>query len=576
MKIYLLIATSHTNTIEATDNPHCVFDTTCNIEKEICTSACLPSSTGPVIVTPVLYSVKEIVPSTTEHENTLADGPLTTPTSTTAEIGLEIATAEESKETQILFDNSDKQAAETNASKHAIETVGVVDNEKSEELTEKASETSPVRPEEPVIITSKNETLNGEQMKVNETTIEIPINDSSVDDNTKDEDRIVGLEQDADLVILNETEKESEKKENITIEIPKKKTGFNYASFDCGALILGANKEAKYPKAILLNSKDEYMLSPCDAKKYVEIELCQNILVNSISLANFEYFSSMFKDFKLYGSSKLPDWKLLGAFQAKNVRDRQVFNLDDSVLWTKYLRIEFDTYYGSEYYCPVTSVQVYGISMMEQAQDLEIEMDNLNTTEIVIQEVRSLIRPELPFSDVCINEEKPKEKQNNIFTKIIKRLNQLEQTTTNLDLYYLELSYNVKRNSKTLSENRFQKRINEFEQQMNEKLNAKNKETEARMEQIQALMESLDNQVTNTNIVEMDPILEQGTAPILSSTCKSNVQTAEIVNKSEVKEKVEYVIKEVTEKVGSEVELDEENKDEKKTKKYQKKKQKLI
>ncbi|KAJ3256195.1 hypothetical protein HK103_005654 [Boothiomyces macroporosus] len=558
MKIYLLITSylatqnafnpvcskentaSHTNIIE-TDN-HCIFESTCILNDQVCSSACFTAS-AEVVQTPVLYSVKEIIPPA-PTDSFEADTP---------------AGSESTAKQTIETNSPETEAVEVIDQNITIETTEELDStvEPPVKITENTTtiidETANSNTEE--FLESDNSTVSEEPI-VNEEYLEVIKGNSSDLPNTIDES------DSGDLVLLNNTEKSDEKKENITIKIPKKKAGFNYASFDCGALILGSNKEAKYPKAVLLNSKDEYMLSPCDAQKYVEIELCQNILVNSISLANFEYFSSMFKDFKLYGSSKLPEWKLLGTFQAKNVRDRQVFNLDDPVLWTKYIRIEFDSYYGSEYYCPITSVQVYGTSMMEQAQDLEQELDKLNTTEIIIPEVKSIARPELPFNDVCINEEKPKEKQNNIFSKIIKRLNQLEQTTSNLDLYFLELSYNVKRNSKSLSENRFQEQLSRFEKQMNEKLNEKNREIEEKMDKIQALMESLNKEVHYINLVEVDPILEQNPLFHLPITREPVV---EIVNKAEVREKVEYVIKEVTEK-----KVDDEEK------KKKKKKQKLI
>lgn len=57
----------------------------------------------------------------------------------------------------------------------------------------------------------------------------------------------------------------------------EERDGFNYASFDCGALIRSANKESSHSTSILLNSKDAYMLNPCAASKFVEIEVCQDV-----------------------------------------------------------------------------------------------------------------------------------------------------------------------------------------------------------------------------------------------------------------------------------------------------------
>ena len=106
---------------------------------------------------------------------------------------------------------------------------------------------------------------------------------------------------------------------NETETIAKReKAKFNYASFDCGAVVTASNEEAKHVTSILSNAKDAYMLNPCSAKKFVEIELCQDILITSIRLANFEYFSSMLKNFEVFGSSKYPPtWISLGAFTGK-------------------------------------------------------------------------------------------------------------------------------------------------------------------------------------------------------------------------------------------------------------------
>ncbi|CAG8699577.1 6145_t:CDS:1, partial [Acaulospora morrowiae] len=56
-------------------------------------------------------------------------------------------------------------------------------------------------------------------------------------------------------------------------DISKLKERFNFASFDCGAIVLKTNKEAKGATAILSESKDTYVLNKCSATKFVELEL---------------------------------------------------------------------------------------------------------------------------------------------------------------------------------------------------------------------------------------------------------------------------------------------------------------
>ena len=121
--------------------------------------------------------------------------------------------------------------------------------------------------------------------------------------------------------ITQNMESKSKAEKNVTVPLENhEKTKFNYASFDCGAVVTASNDEAKHATSILSNAKDAYMLNPCDAKKYVEIELCQDILITSLRLANFEYFSSMLKNFEVFGSSKYPPtWISLGAFKGTNI-----------------------------------------------------------------------------------------------------------------------------------------------------------------------------------------------------------------------------------------------------------------
>ncbi|KAI9193520.1 UNC-like C-terminal-domain-containing protein [Polychytrium aggregatum] len=151
---------------------------------------------------------------------------------------------------------------------------------------------------------------------------------------------------------------------------------FNYASFDCGALILKANRGATSVKNILNSKKDDYMLNRCDStSKFVIIELCEEIQVDSFSLANFELFSSTIRDFNVYGASRYrPDqnsWIPLGSFVAVNSRQVQTFKIRNPNPggWSRYLKFEFLTHHGSEYYCPLSFIAAYGVTMMEEYKE---------------------------------------------------------------------------------------------------------------------------------------------------------------------------------------------------------------
>ncbi|KAJ1889358.1 hypothetical protein LPJ66_008073, partial [Kickxella alabastrina] len=79
---------------------------------------------------------------------------------------------------------------------------------------------------------------------------------------------------------------------------PKSLKGrFNYAATDCAAVVLKANREARGLTAILNSKKDQYMLNECSAQnKFVIVELCDDILIDTLVMGNYEFFSSTFKD----------------------------------------------------------------------------------------------------------------------------------------------------------------------------------------------------------------------------------------------------------------------------------------
>ncbi|KAJ2741956.1 hypothetical protein GGI20_004823 [Coemansia sp. BCRC 34301] len=157
------------------------------------------------------------------------------------------------------------------------------------------------------------------------------------------------------------------------------KERFNYASSDCAAVVLKANREARGLTSILNSKKDMYMLNECSARsKFVIVELCDDILVDTLVMGNYEFFSSTFRDTMVYVSDRYPPkenstWTLLGHFQAHNSRDAQVFPVIDPKIWARYIKVEFLTHYGHEFYCPLTVLKVYGATQMEQYRKEEEE-----------------------------------------------------------------------------------------------------------------------------------------------------------------------------------------------------------
>ncbi|KAJ5176953.1 uncharacterized protein N7482_002830 [Penicillium canariense] len=149
------------------------------------------------------------------------------------------------------------------------------------------------------------------------------------------------------------------------------KERFNYASFDCAATVLKTNPECKGSSSVLLENKDSYMLNECRAQnKFLILELCDDILVDTVVLANYEFFSSIFHTFRVSVSDRYPakpdQWKELGVFEARNTREVQAFAVENSLIWARYLRIEFLTHYGHEFYCPISLIRVHGTTMLEE------------------------------------------------------------------------------------------------------------------------------------------------------------------------------------------------------------------
>ncbi|GAA5907498.1 hypothetical protein JCM6882_003877 [Rhodosporidiobolus microsporus] len=149
----------------------------------------------------------------------------------------------------------------------------------------------------------------------------------------------------------------------------------NYAAFECAAMVHRSSRKSKGASSILVEKKDRYMLTPCSATpKFVDVELCDEIQIDTLVLANFEFFSSTFKHFKASCSVDYPgkpaDWHDLGTFRARNVRGVQVFPVRNPH-FCRYLRIDFLSHFGSEHYCPVSLLRVYGFTQLDAYREGE-------------------------------------------------------------------------------------------------------------------------------------------------------------------------------------------------------------
>ena len=208
-----------------------------------------------------------------------------------------------------------------------------------------------------------------------------------VDPSCYKEKECIGEELEIDLGFLTNKHEWSEgegnqKSSNEEKDISKVyKKQFNYASLDCAATIVKSNPEAIGATSTLIESKDKYLLNPCSAlQQFVVIELCEDILVEEIDIANYEFFSSTFKKFRVSVSDRMPvvdnEWTILGEFEAENSRELQKFQIHNPQIWASYLKIEILSHYDDEFYCPISLIKAYGKTMMD-----EFKIDQLKAQE---------------------------------------------------------------------------------------------------------------------------------------------------------------------------------------------------
>ena len=162
---------------------------------------------------------------------------------------------------------------------------------------------------------------------------------------------------------------------------------WNFASLDCAAVVHRANPSARLSSSILSEKKDRYMLSSCPGApdgdpqgQFFIVELCDEIKIDTIVMANFEFFSRMFKRFRVRVSKNLlasdEEWYDLGNYRARNLRGLQVFNVSPpkgELQFFKYVRIDILEHYGSEYYCPISLFRVYGLTQLDDFKKEEEE-----------------------------------------------------------------------------------------------------------------------------------------------------------------------------------------------------------
>ena len=75
--------------------------------------------------------------------------------------------------------------------------------------------------------------------------------------------------------------------------------------------------------SILFKSKNKYMLMPCTAEKFFTIQLAEDVIVDTVVLANLEHYSSNFREVLLFASTKFPStkWNHIHTYEAAYLRN---------------------------------------------------------------------------------------------------------------------------------------------------------------------------------------------------------------------------------------------------------------
>jgi hypothetical protein len=181
---------------------------------------------------------------------------------------------------------------------------------------------------------------------------------------------------------------------------------YNYASPDCSARVTSSSSASQHASSVLHKSKDRYMLTPCNAKEHwVVIELCDDIRIEAVEIGMFEFFSGVIKEIKVSvettedededNTDKNDEWQDVGTFHAKNVRGTQLFSMPEPTGFRRFIRLDFPAYYGKEYYCPISSVKVYGMNQME-AYKWEVKRSSQREDERTRKQAEEDARRKLP------------------------------------------------------------------------------------------------------------------------------------------------------------------------------------
>lgn len=155
-----------------------------------------------------------------------------------------------------------------------------------------------------------------------------------------------------------------------------KEKPFNFAAADAGARVLAYSEGVVGARNVLIGSVDKYLLAPCEGaglagSRWVDLELSEDVILESVETANFEYYSSSARKVAVLGAGSYPPkkWNVLGVFDFHNIKTVQRFQISKRVV-TRFLRVVYAGKQGNEYYCPVSTIRAFGKNLIADWKDV--------------------------------------------------------------------------------------------------------------------------------------------------------------------------------------------------------------
>ena len=165
----------------------------------------------------------------------------------------------------------------------------------------------------------------------------------------------------------------------------------NFASVECGAKLVKSSSSLKHPQHLINKNQDEYMLMECHDQNFFIIELCETIKVMRFELDNFELYSGAARNFTVRTvdkySNNLKDWIVIGHFEASSDKmGVQNFFDFELKLFGKFIRVDINSYHGSEHFCTMTSFRVFGVSEYEFLHIIDNEAEETQEAPSEVEE----------------------------------------------------------------------------------------------------------------------------------------------------------------------------------------------